>query len=113
MSKIEVFGLVRFRKKSIQIDMTRISFRLTDRNLKMGGKSGGKGGGGGVGCKGGGGGGKSSGGGSSKGGGGGGSGSGMMLAPGGGGASIPRAEFESNPQGYFAGLHAGEKNARK
>ncbi|KAK8704381.1 hypothetical protein V6N13_048007 [Hibiscus sabdariffa] len=47
------------------------------------------------------------GGGTSKGGGG---GSGMMVAPGSRGAvNISRGAFESNPQGYFAGLHSSEK----
>ncbi|KAG8382815.1 hypothetical protein BUALT_Bualt05G0116900 [Buddleja alternifolia] len=36
----------------------------------------------------------------------GGCGSGMMKAPGGGGDCISRAGFESNPQGYFSGLHS-------
>ncbi|XP_059645859.1 glycine-rich protein DOT1-like [Cornus florida] len=41
---------------------------------------------------------------------GGGAGSGgMMKAPGGDGSYISRDGFESNPQGYFSGLHAGEK----
>ena len=34
-----------------------------------------------------------------------------MKAPGGGGASISRAGFESNPQGYFADRHAAEKSS--
>ncbi|KAG4910202.1 hypothetical protein JHK87_056318 [Glycine soja] len=63
-----------------------------------GSSGGGKGGGGGNSSKGGGGG----------GGGGGGSG-GYMKAPGGDGAYISRGTFENNPQGYFSGLHAGEK----
>lgn len=45
---------------------------------------------------------------SGKSGGGGGSG-GYMKAPGGDGAYISRGTFENNPQGYFSGLHAGEK----
>lgn len=68
----------------------------------------GKGGGSGGGAKSGGGGGVSgngSGGVSGKGGGFG--GWGMMKAPGGDGAIISRVGFEGNPQGYFAGLHAG------
>ncbi|XP_042396423.1 probable H/ACA ribonucleoprotein complex subunit 1 [Zingiber officinale] len=77
---------------------------------KGGGSGGGKGGGGGGGSKGGG------GGQSSKGGGGGGSfagkssggGGGMMKAPGAEGY-ISRSGFESNPQGYFNGLHHGDK----
>ncbi|XP_034690250.1 glycine-rich cell wall structural protein 1.0-like [Vitis riparia] len=82
---------------------------------KGGGGSGGgsKGGGesGGSGSKGGsGGGGRSSGGGSSSKGGCG--GHGMMTAPGGGGACISRDAFESNPQGYFADLHASEKGSK-
>lgn len=85
----------------------------------MGGKGGGSGGGkggGGVG-KGGGGGGKG-GGASSKGGSSCGSGSkggsGMMVAPGTGGAShISRDVFESNPQGYFSGLHESGKGKER
>ncbi|KAE8683309.1 hypothetical protein F3Y22_tig00111210pilonHSYRG00067 [Hibiscus syriacus] len=75
----------------------------------MGGKGGSDGGGkgndGGGGCKGYGSGGV--GGGTCKGGG---WGSGMMVAPGSKGASvISRGSFESNPQGYFAGLHSSGK----
>ncbi|MBA0576843.1 hypothetical protein Golob_027366 [Gossypium lobatum] len=41
---------------------------------------------------------------------GGGGASGMMVAPGSGGAAtISRGAFESNPQGYFTGLHSSEK----
>uniref|UniRef100_A0A7N2KKF9 C2H2-type domain-containing protein n=1 Tax=Quercus lobata TaxID=97700 RepID=A0A7N2KKF9_QUELO len=79
-----------------------------EEHSKMGGKGGGGGGGkrGGGGGKGGGGGGKSAGGSSSKGG----SSGGMMVAPGsGGGSHISRDTFESNPQGYFSGLHSSEK----
>nr|GMD26655.1 DUF4228 domain-containing protein [Ipomoea batatas] len=36
-------------------------------------------------------------------------GPGMMVAPGGKGEQIPREAFESNPKGYFAGLHAAQK----
>jgi hypothetical protein len=32
-----------------------------------------------------------------------------MKAPGGGGSYISRGAFESNPQGYFSGLHAAGK----
>ncbi|XP_038975504.1 uncharacterized protein LOC120106603 [Phoenix dactylifera] len=32
----------------------------------------------------------------------------MMKAPGRGGPLMPRASFESNPQAYFRGLHAGK-----
>ncbi|XP_048136712.1 probable H/ACA ribonucleoprotein complex subunit 1 [Rhodamnia argentea] len=83
----------------------------------MGGKGGsgggGKGGGGGGGGKGG----SGSGGGARGGGcgggaakGGGSSGAGMMIAPGSGGsAHISRDSFESNPQGYFSGLHESSK----
>ncbi|GKF98617.1 glycine-rich RNA-binding protein 7-like protein, partial [Tanacetum coccineum] len=50
---------------------------------------------------------------SAKGGGGGGGkgggGSGFMKAPGGDGSYISRAGFESNPKGYFDGLHGGSK----
>ncbi|CAK9174811.1 unnamed protein product [Ilex paraguariensis] len=77
-------------------------------NFQMGG---GKGGGGGGGKSGGGGGAPGGGSSSSKGSGGG--GSGMMKAPGGGGSSfISRAGFQSNPQIYFAGLHAGQKGKK-
>ncbi|XP_022720177.1 putative glycine-rich cell wall structural protein 1 [Durio zibethinus] len=45
-----------------------------------------------------------------KGGGGGGRVSGMMVAPGSGGATfISRGSLESNPQGYFSGLHSSGK----
>ncbi|XP_010527141.1 PREDICTED: putative glycine-rich cell wall structural protein 1 [Tarenaya hassleriana] len=77
----------------------------------MGGKGGG--GGGGKGGGGGGGGGKG-GGGRSGGGGGGKGGGGMMVAPGrGGGAYISRGSFESDPKGYFDGLHQSGGNANK
>jgi hypothetical protein len=33
----------------------------------------------------------------------------MMKAPGGDGGYISRPGFESNPQGYFQGLHQGGK----
>ncbi|KAJ1382904.1 hypothetical protein SESBI_43813 [Sesbania bispinosa] len=33
----------------------------------------------------------------------------VMKAPGGDGSYISRDEFEKNPQGYFAGLHAQQK----
>nr|KYP35848.1 hypothetical protein KK1_043085 [Cajanus cajan] len=50
-------------------------------------------------------------GGGSKGGSGGGGGSGgYMKAPGGDGAYISRPTFESNPQGFFSGLHAAQKD---
>ncbi|KAB1205659.1 hypothetical protein CJ030_MR7G017831 [Morella rubra] len=82
----------------------------------MGGKGGGGSGKGGEGGgeKGGDGGGRSSGGVGGNGGGSssskGGGKSGMMVAPGSeGGAYISRDTFESNPQGYFSGLHSGEK----
>lgn len=37
-------------------------------------------------------------------------GGGAMKAPGGDGSYISREEFEKNPQGYFAGLHAAQKD---
>jgi|UniRef100_A0A2N9FNA8 hypothetical protein len=71
---------------------------------KGGGSGGGKGGGGDGGGS------KSGGGSSSKGSG---SGSGMMVAPGtGGGSHISRNSFESNPQGYFSGLHGSDKGKK-
>ncbi|XP_045790767.1 probable H/ACA ribonucleoprotein complex subunit 1 [Trifolium pratense] len=66
----------------------------------------GKGGSGGGGAKGGAGG---SSGGGSKGSTGGSGGGGSMKAPGGGGSYISRGAFESNPQGYFSGLHSAGK----
>ncbi|XP_021986801.1 glycine-rich RNA-binding protein 5, mitochondrial-like [Helianthus annuus] len=61
-----------------------------------GGAMGGKGGSGGLGS-------------SCKGGGSGGNSGGSMKAPGGGGAYISRAGFESNPKGYFGGLHGNHQ----
>ncbi|KAA8532608.1 hypothetical protein F0562_032576 [Nyssa sinensis] len=80
----------------------------------MGGGKGSSGGGGGKGSggsggTGSGGGNGSLGGGSGAKGGGSGGGSGMMKAPGEDGSYISRPGFESNPQGYFAGLHGTEK----
>ncbi|XP_058181191.1 uncharacterized protein LOC131299625 [Rhododendron vialii] len=76
---------------------------------KGGSRKGGGGGGSGAGRIGGSGGGGSKGGSGSaskgSGGGSGGGGGGMMKAPGGGGEYISRGGFESNPQGYFSGLH--------
>ncbi|KAJ1377704.1 hypothetical protein SESBI_48601 [Sesbania bispinosa] len=37
---------------------------------------------------------------------------GVMKAPGGDGSYISRDEFEKNPQGYFAGLHAQQKEKK-
>uniref|UniRef100_A0A1S4BSY3 Single-stranded DNA-binding protein-like n=2 Tax=Nicotiana TaxID=4085 RepID=A0A1S4BSY3_TOBAC len=54
----------------------------------------------------------SGGGGTAKGSSGGSGGCGMMKAPGGGGAYISRPGFESNPKGYFSGLHTGEKGGK-
>ncbi|KAF3951718.1 hypothetical protein CMV_022661 [Castanea mollissima] len=91
---------------------TRLSF---SKILRMGGNGGGKGGGsgGGGGGKGGG---SGTGGGAAKSGGGGSSGGGSggkMVAPGsGGGSRISRDSFQSNPQIYFAGLHAGQKGKK-
>lgn len=35
-----------------------------------------------------------------------------MKAPGGDGSYISRDQFEKNPQGYFAGLHAEQKEKK-
>nr|POF12015.1 hypothetical protein CFP56_47272 [Quercus suber] len=93
----------------------RLSFsNILSYAFRMGGNGGGKGGGsggggGGKGCCG-------TGGGAAKSGGGGSMGSGSggkMVAPGsGGGSHISRDSFQSNPQIYFAGLHAGQKGKK-
>nr|GEX23729.1 hypothetical protein [Tanacetum cinerariifolium] len=100
--KKEERRIMRMQKKHMA-DAFILAMLMIRPNKKMGGKGGGGGGG-----KGGGG-----GGGSAKGGGGGGKsgeGSGSMKAPDGDGSYISRAGFESNPEGYFDGLHGGSKN---
>ncbi|GKV42950.1 hypothetical protein SLEP1_g50297 [Rubroshorea leprosula] len=43
-----------------------------------------------------------------------GGGSGMMVATASGGSShISRGSFESNPQGYFSGLHGSGKSSKQ